>query len=124
MDAEHNLDDHLHLPGLPENFALLVDAPLVAEGKLVPIHKSLLAAGSPVFSDLFLSASNSNKPEDCFPMLGHTVADICTVLKFLYKRAATIATDTPSSCLWESVEDAMYDGGRILDLHHTFSAQV
>lgn len=120
MDAEHKLDDHLHLSGLPENFALLIDAHLEAEGKRVPIHKSLLAVASPVFSNLFLSASNSNKSEDCFPMLGHTVADICTILKFLYKRTATMATETPSYGLWKSVEDAT----PIIRFLHKFDMQI
>ena len=122
MDAGHKLDDHLRSPGLSEQFALMADAHLVADGKLVPIHKSLLAAGSPVFSDLFLSAANSNKSEDtdAFPMPGHTLADICKILKFLYKRTVTVATDTPSNDLWKSVEDAR----PILQFAHKFNMQT
>lgn len=120
MDTGHKLDDHLRLPGIPEKFALLADAHLMTEGQLVPVHKSLLAVGSPVFSDLFLSATNSNKSEDCFPLPGYTVADICTVLKFLYKRTATVAADTPSDCLWESVEDA----SPIIRFLHKFDMQI
>lgn len=98
MDAGCMLGDHLRSPGLSAQFALMVDAHLVADGKLVPIHKSLLAAGSPVFADLFLSATNSNNSEgtDTFPMPEHTVADICAVPKFLYKRTATVATAHPA----------------------------
>ena len=122
MEASHKLDDHLRSPGLSEQFALMVDAHLVADGKLVSMHKSLLAAGSPVFSDLFLTATNSNNSAgtDTFPMPGHTVADICTVLRFLYKRTATVATDIPSNSLWKSVEDARL----ILQFAHKFNMQT
>ena len=72
MEASCKLDDHLRASGLSEQFALMAVAHLVADGKLVPIHKSLLAAGSPFFSGLFLSAAHSHKSEDTdtFPMLG------------------------------------------------------
>lgn len=122
MEAGHKLDDHLRSPGLSEQFALMVDAHLVADGKLVPIHKSLLAAESPVFSDLFLSATDCNKSggTDTFPMPGHTVGDICTFLQFLYKRTATSAEDTPSNGLWKSVEDAR----PIIQFAHKFNMQT
>ena len=120
MDSGHKLGDHLRLPGLPAQSAHLVDAHLVAEGKLVPIHKSLLALGSPVFADLFLSATNSNTSEERFPMPGHSVADICSVLKFLYSRTAAVATETPSNGLWKSIQDA----SPIIQFLHKFNMQI
>ena len=120
MEARLALDDHLRLPGLPEQFSLLADAHLAAEGKLVPVHKTLLAVGSPIFSDLFVSATNRSADTDRFPMPGHTVADICTSLKFLYKRTTTEAKDTPSKGLWNSVEDAR----PIIQFAHKFNMQT
>lgn len=105
MKASPDHDSHLHLPGLPADYARLADAHLVVEG--VPIHKCLLAVWSPVFSDLFLLATPSTtEGMESFPLPGHTVADICTSLKFLYKRTTMEAAETPSKNLWQSIEDA------------------
>lgn len=42
------LEDHLRLPGLPEQLARLTDAHLVVEGKHLPVHTGVLAVGSSV----------------------------------------------------------------------------
>ncbi len=121
-ETQASLDQHLHCSRLPQQFALLADAHLVVEGQLLPIHKSLLAAGSPVFSDWFLSSAkaDSSTDEDCYPMPGHTVADICATLRFLYRRTATQAAETPSKDLWESVADAR----PITQFAHKFNMQT
>ncbi len=108
------LEDHLRLPGLPEQFASLTDAHLVVEGKHLPVHIALLAVGSPLFTDLFMTAaedraaatSASNMDSLCVPMTGHTVRDTCTALKFLYLRSVLDLTETPSKQLWKSVAAA------------------
>jgi len=91
-----SLDQHLHCSGLPKQSVLLADAHLVAEEQQIPIHKSLLALASPVFSDWFLSSANadSSADKDCYPMPGHTVADICASLRFLYQRTAVQSVET------------------------------
>ena len=99
------LEDHLHLPGLPEQFASLTDAHLVVEGKHLPVYIALLAVSSPLFTDLFMTAaedraaatSASNMDSLCIPMTGHTVRDTCTALKFLYLRSVLDLTETPSN---------------------------
>ncbi|KAL3138189.1 hypothetical protein ABBQ38_005413 [Trebouxia sp. C0009 RCD-2024] len=124
VKTEAGLDDvsgHLETPGLPKQYASLADAYLVPEGgRLVPIHKCLLAVWSPVLSDLFQSATRSfTGGLERIPMPGHTVASICRCLKFLYKRATTQAAETPSKNLWQSVEDAR----PIIQFAHEFNMQ-
>ena len=53
-------------------------------------------------------------------MPGHTVADICATLRFLYRRTATQAAETPSKDLWESVADAR----PIIQFAHKFNMQT
>ncbi|KAL3150236.1 hypothetical protein ABBQ32_000094 [Trebouxia sp. C0010 RCD-2024] len=102
LDESSDLFEHLQIPGLPEQYASLADAYLVADGgRLVPIHTCLLALLSPVFSDLCHAATRSTTGGlQRFPMPGHTVAGICKYLKFLYQRATTQAAETPSKDLW------------------------
>ncbi len=121
-EMQASLVQHLRCSSFPEQFALLADAHLVVEGQLLPIHKSLLAAGSPVFSDWFLlsAKADSSIDEDCYPMPGHTVADICASLKFLYQRTAVQSAETPSKDLWKSVADA----GPIIRFAHKFNMQT
>ena len=103
------LEDHMRLPGLPEQLARLIDAHLVVEGKHLPVHTGVLAVGSPVFTDLFTTAAEdrafaANKVDSlCVPMTGHTTRDTCAALKFLYQRSMT---ETPSKQLWKSVAAA------------------
>jgi len=117
-----SLDQHLHCSGLPEQSVLLADAHLVVEGQQVPVHKSLLALGSPVFFDWFLSSAkaDSSTDKDCFPMPGHIVADIYASLKFLYQRTASRSSETPSKDLWKSVADAR----PIIRFAHKFDMQT
>lgn len=117
-----SLDQHLHCSGIPQQSVLLADAHLVAEGQQIPVHKSLLALGSPVFSDWFLSAgqADSSTDKDCYPMPGHTVADICASLKFLYQRTAVQSAETPGKDLWKSVADAQ----PIIRFAHKFDMQT
>lgn len=104
------LRDHLHLPGLPEQLASLTDAHLVVEGKHLPVHTGVLAVGSPVFIDLFMTAADdraaaasANKADSlCVSMTGHTLRDTCAALKFLYQRSM----GSPSKQLWKSVAAA------------------
>lgn len=121
---EASLDGHFHVAGIPEQFALLTDAHLVVEGRLVPVHKSVLALTSPVFSDLFLAAAQASYSQDAHanhvPMPGHTTSDICMVLKYLYQRAIRQSADTPSKDLWKSVEDAR----PIIQFVHKFNMQT
>ena len=117
-EMQASLVQHLHC--FPEHFALLADAHLVVEGQLLPIQKSLLAAGSPVFMDWFLSSANSSVDQDCYSLLGHTVADICASLEFLYQRTAVQSAETPSKDLWKSVADA----GPIIRFAHKFDMQT
>ena len=106
------LEDHLRLPGLPEQLARLTDAHLVVEGKHLPVHTGVLAVGSPVFTDLFTTAAEdrafaANKVDSlCVPMTGHTTRDTCAALKFLYQRSMLDLTETPSKQLWKSVAAA------------------
>ncbi len=108
------IEDHLRLPGLPEQFASLTDAHPVVEGKHLPVHIALLAVGSPLFTDLFMTAaedrgaatSASNLDSLCVPMAGHTVHDTCAALKFLYLRSMLDLTETPSKQLWKSLANA------------------
>ena len=107
-------EDHLHLPGLPEQFASLTDAHLVVEGKQLPVHTGVLALVSPVFTDLFMTAAedkaaatSANKVDSlCVPLTGHTMRDTCAALKFLYQRSMLDLTETPSKQLWKSVAGA------------------
>ena len=109
-------EDHLHLPGLPEQFASLTDAHLVVEGKHLPVHTGVLALVSPVFTDLFMTAAedraaatSANKVDSlCVPLTGHTMRDTCAALKFLYQRSMHVLdlTEAPSKQLWKSVADA------------------
>ena len=52
------LEDHLRLPGLPEQFASLTDAHLVVEGRRLPVHTGVLALVSSVFTDLLMTAAD------------------------------------------------------------------
>ena len=121
-EMQASLAQHLRCSSFPEQFALLADAHLVAEGQQIPVHKFLLALGSPVFSDWFLSAAqaDSSTDTDCYPMPGHTVADICASLKFLYQRTAVQSAETPSKDLWKSVVDAE----PIIRFAHKFDMQT
>lgn len=121
-EMQASLAQHLRCSSFPEQFALLADAHLVAEGQQIPVHKFLLALGSPVFSDWFLSAAqaDSSTDTDCYPMPGHTVADICASLKFLYQRTAVQSAETPSKDLWKSVADAE----PIIRFAHKFDMQT
>ncbi len=108
------LEDHLRLPEIPEQFASQTDAHLVVEGKHLPVHTALLAVNSPLFSDLFMTATqdraaaaSANKVDSlCVPMTGHTLRDTCATLKFLYQRSALDLTETPSKQLWKSLANA------------------
>ena len=97
---ETRLDAHLHVSGLPEKFALLVDASLVVEGERLPVHTTVLAMASPVFSDLFISFANSKESHRHeTPLSGHSVQEVCAVLD---QRHANTSLQTPSRSLWES----------------------
>lgn len=100
---ETRLDAHLHVSGLPEKFALLVDAHLVVEEERLPVHTTVLAMASPIFSDLFISFANSKESHRHeTPLSGHTVQEVCAVLEYLYQRHANTSLQTPSRSLWES----------------------
>lgn len=108
---EANLDDHLRVPGLPEHSARLADAHLVVQGKHMPVHSALLALGSPIFADLFITAAEdpavrSRDEGLSVAMAGHTIADTGAVLRSLYQRSALPLTNTPSKQLWKSVDAA------------------
>ncbi len=117
-----SVEQHLHCSGLPKQSVLLADARLVVDGHQIPVHKSLLALASPMFSDWFLSSvpSDASADKDCYPMPGHTVADICASLKFLYQRTAVQSAETPSKDLWKSVADAR----PIIQFAHKFDMQT
>ncbi len=107
------IEDHLRLPGLPEQFASLTDAHLVVEGKHLPVHTGVLALVSPVFTELFMTAADdraaaalANQADSlCVPMTGHTLHDTCATLKFVYQRSMLSPTEAPSEQLWMSKFD-------------------
>ena len=109
--SEASLDDHLQVPGLSEQFARLADAHLIVQGKHMPVHSVLLAVGSPISADLFITAAEDpavRSKDDglSVAMAGHTIADIGAVLNYLYQRSAYPLTNNPSKQLWMSVDAA------------------
>lgn len=106
-DNSHDLTSHQYLDGLPEQFARLADATLVAQGVELPVHQAILAANSPFFGDIFLSASQAceeNNPSRVrCPLPGDKLSDVLTVLRYCYQSCTLFSSSRPSI---ESAEDA------------------
>ena len=109
---DHNTDftdskDIQYLDNLPEQFARLADAVLVIEDVELPVHQAILAANSPFFGDIFLTASQSSSDKTSCklhcPLPGDKLSDVLTVLRYCY-RACTLFS--PSKPRLESAEDA------------------
>lgn len=69
----------------------MADVKLVVEGVELPAHKTILAANSKVFADLFTSQasaapSNSGVPQvPLVPLVGESLQDATTALTYLYR---------------------------------------
>jgi len=99
--------DRQYMHGFPEQFAKLTDVTLVSEGVELPVHQAILAANSPFFGDIFLSASESN--DACLgekmrcPLPGDKLEDVLTVLRYCYQSCTLFSSS--KLCL-ESAKDA------------------
>ena len=85
---------------------------LLTKQTLMPAHMTLLAMLSPVFADMQSCKAEAeadslwDRKMSSFliPLPGNTLAEISTVLKYIYQRAVLPVTDAPSRNLWESFE--------------------
>ena len=126
-DSDHHayvsFDDHLHLPGLAEQFASQTDAYLHVDGDYVPVHTAVLALQSPVFADMFKLASDNSTAVHrqngniCIPMTSHTFAGVCAAIKFLYQWTTSNWENTPSKGIWRDIDTAR----PILQFAHKFN---
>lgn len=104
-----NFDDHLQLSGLAEQFAGQTDAYLHVEGDYIPVHSAVLAVQSCVFADMFKASDKTAHRRDgkiCIPMTGHTFADVCIAVKFLYQRTTSHWENSPCKDIWKDIHTA------------------
>ena len=96
-----------YFQGLPEQFARLADVTLVAEGVELRVHQAILAANSPFFGDIFLSALEGKQESSgsrlrC-PLPGDKLDDVVTLLRYCYQCCTLFSSSKP--CLG-SAKDA------------------
>lgn len=88
---DSKLPEYMCVPGLPEHFVLLVNTVLIVENTALPIHSQILAIGSPVFCDYFVTALTSGKNRRCtvtLPLVTDSLETVCIALRYLYDRLA------------------------------------
>jgi len=113
---QSELPDHLHVPGLPERFALLAYTVLMVENTALPVHSQILAYNSPVFSEMFLTALTSSKNEESkliVPLVNDTLGTVCIALEYLYDRCANRKGP-------ETVGDSLDEAEAVLGFAHKY----
>ena len=88
-----------YLHGFSEQFTKLTDVTLIAEGVELPAHQAILAANSPFFGDLFLSAPEGQHDRPgaklrC-PLPGDSLDDVLTVLRYCYQNCTLFSSSKP-----------------------------
>lgn len=88
-----------YLSGMSEDFNRMADVKLLVEDQSVPAHKTVLAASSDVFAELFAGLPKSDSK---LPLQEESLADVHLTLTYLY---SDFSFGAPSQAI-RSVEDA------------------
>ena len=87
---DSELLDYLNVAGLPARFASLADATVIVAGISLPVHSTILAANSSIFTEAFLTGTEDTNADGrrsiSVPVTAHSLLDVRTALTYLYER--------------------------------------